>query len=307
MSLLLDEKEPDRELPGLEQQVVGMSAGEEKKFVLTFPDDFANTSLREQVAHVEVTCKEIKRRSLPEWSDELAKTLGEFETVEDLRKHVREDLQAQADMDANRTYGTQVVDELVAGATVKYPQVLLDQELDSVMEDFDRNLAQRQRMKLDDYLKIRGQTKEEFRDENRPRAEERLKRNLVLLEVIDREGLVVEKEEVDGRVMMLETQLGAAADTNVRKAIASESFRSSLALDVLNDKVVNRLVALAKGEDIPLPAAAASATEPETTAAEPEVTAAATEPEVTAPPAEPEAAPPAPEPPPAETPPDTAG
>ncbi len=315
MSLLLDDKEPDRELPGLEQQVAGMSAGEEKKFDLTFPDDFANTSLRGEVAHVEVTCKEIKRRSLPEWSDELAKTLGEFETVEDLRKHVREDLQAQADMEANRTYGTQVVDELVAGATVKYPQVLLDQELDDVLADFDRNLSQRQRMKLDDYLKIRGQTKEEFRDENRPRAEERLKRNLVLLEVIDREGLVVEKEEVDGRVMRLETQLGAAADSNVRKAIASESFRSSLALDVLNDKVVNRLVALAKGEDIPLPAAAAEATaaaasaaEPETTvpAAEPEMTTAASEPEVTAPATEPEAAPPAAELPPAETPPDTA-
>jgi trigger factor len=253
MSLSLDEKEPDRELPGLEQQVVGMSAGEEKKFDLTFAEDFANSSLRGQVAHVEVTCKEIKRRNLPEWSDELAKTLGEFETVADLQKRVREDLQSQAEMDANRTYSVKVVDELVAAATVKYPPVLLEHQLDDMMEDLDQNLQQREHMKLEDYIKIKGQTMEEFRNENRAHAEASLKRTLVLTEVIEREEVSVEKDEVDGRAMLLETQLGANLDPKLRKAIASDRIRSSLALDLLTDKVYSRLVALAKGEDIPLP------------------------------------------------------
>lgn len=255
MSLLLDDKQPDRELPGLEQQVVGISAGEEKKFDLTFPDDFANTSLRGQVAHVEVKCKEIKRRNLPEWSDELAKAVGDFETLEDLRQRVREDLQSQAEADANRTYATKVVDELVTASTVKYPPVMLEHQLDDLMEDLDQNLQQRQRMKLEDYIKIKGQTMEEFRNENRGRAEASLKRTLVLTEVIEREGLSVEKDEVDGRATLLEAQLGANVDPKMRKALASDRIRSSLALDLLTDKVYSRLVALAKGEDIPLPAA----------------------------------------------------
>jgi trigger factor len=262
MSLPLDEKEPDRELPGLEHQVVGMSAGEAKKFDLSFPEDFANTSLRGQVAHVEVTCKEIKRRNLPEWSDELAKAVGEFETVADLQKRVREDLQSQAEMDADRAYSAKVVDELVAAATVKYPPVLLEHQLDDMMEDLDQNLQQRQRMKLEDYIKIKGQTMEEFRAENRARAEASLKRTLVLSEVIEREDLSVEKDEVDGRAMLLESQLGANLDPKLRKAIASDRIRSSLALDLLTDKVYRRLVALAKGEDIPLPHAEAEAPAP---------------------------------------------
>jgi trigger factor len=277
MSLLLDEKEPDRELPGLEQQVVGMSAGEEKKFDLTFPEDFANTSLRGQVAHVEVKCKEIKRRNLPEWSDELAKAVGDFETVEELRRHVREDLQSQAEADANRTYATNVVDELVAASTVKYPPVLLEHQLDDLMEDLDQNLQQRQRMKLEDYIKIKGQTMEEFRNENRERAEASLKRTLVLTEVIEREGLSVEKDEVDGRATLLEAQLGANVDPKLRQAIASDRIRSSLALDLLTDKVYSRLVALAKGEDIPLSAAEQEPAAPEPVAA-PEATAAPAEP-----------------------------
>jgi trigger factor len=257
MALTLDEKSPDRELPGLELQVAGMSAGEEKKFDLTFADDFANSSLRGQVAHVEVTCKEIKHRNVPEWSDELAKAIGEFETVADLQKRVREDLQSQAEMDANRAYSAKVVDELVAAATVKYPPVLLEHQLDDMMTDLDQNLQQRERMKLEDYIKIKGQTMEEFRNENRERAEASLKRTLVLTEVIERESVSVEKDEVDSRAMLLEAQLGASLDPKLRQVIASDRIRSSLALDLLTDKVYARLVALAKGEDIPLPTLAA--------------------------------------------------
>jgi trigger factor len=248
---------------------VGLSAGEEKKFDLTFPEDFANTSLRGQVAHVEVKCKEIKRRNLPEWSDELAKAVGDFESLDDLQKRVREDLQSQAEAEANRTYANTVVEELVAASTVKYPAVLLEHQLDDLMQDLDDNLQQRQRMKLEDYIKIKGQTMEEFRNENRERAEASLKRTLVLTEVIEREGLTVETDEVNGRAELLEAQLGATTDAKLRQALASDRFRSSLALDVLTDKVYTRLVALAKGEDIPLPPAAEETPAAATMSAEP--------------------------------------
>lgn len=269
MALPLDEKDPDRELPGLEQQIVGMRAGEEKKFDLTFAEDYANTSLRGQVVHVEAACKEVKHRNLPEWSDELAKAIGEYETVADLQKRVREDLQRQAEMESDRAYADQVVNDLVAQAVVKYPPVLLENQLDDMMEDLDQNLQQREHMKMEDYLKVSGKTLEELRTESRPRAETLLKRSLVLSRVIEAEALDVGKDEVDGRVSLLEAQFGGNLDKNLQKAINSDRIRTSMALDLLTDKVYSRLVALAKGEDIPLPSAAAPEGQVELAASEP--------------------------------------
>ncbi len=260
LALTLAENGADAELPGLERQLVGVRAGDEKKFDLTFPEDYTNSSLRGQVAHVEVKVTEVKHRTLPEWNDELAKAVGDFETVAELQQRVRADLQAQAERETNQRYADQVMDQLVAQAAIKYPPVLLDNQLDAMMEDLEQNLQQREHLKLEDYLKIKGQTLEEFRNENRPRAEASLKRSLVLSKVIDAEDLSVEADEVESRMSVLEAQLGGREmDKALRQAIASDRLRSSMALDLLTDKVYERLVALAKGEAVPLPAAAVEA------------------------------------------------
>jgi trigger factor len=253
MSLLLDEKDPDRELPGLEQQLVGLTAGQDKKFDLTFAQDFVNSSLRGQMAHVEVKCKEVKHRDLPEWNDELAKTVGEFESLAALKERVHQDLQAQAKLEAERAYGDQVMDEMVTQAVVKYPPVLLENQLDALMEDLDQSLQQREHLKLADYLKVKGKTMEEMRAENRERAEISLKRSLVLSRFIELEDLAVDKDEVDSRTSALEAQFGTQLDEKTRQVINSDRMRSSMALDLLTSKAYARLVALARGEEVPLP------------------------------------------------------
>ena len=82
---------------GFAEQVIGIRAGETRKFDLPFPQDYPNSSLQGQLGHFEVTCKEVKSRTLPEWSDELAKELGEYESLEDLRAKVRQELQDHAE------------------------------------------------------------------------------------------------------------------------------------------------------------------------------------------------------------------
>lgn len=251
VSLVLDEK-ADWPMPGFAAQVVGMSAGEERKFDLAFADDFANESLRGQVAHFEVAVKEVKARALPEWNDELARSLGDYESLEALRAGVRENLERQASRQVERAYADQVIDQLVGQATVTYPPMLLEHELDAVLNDLDRRLRE-QRLTLDDYLKIQNKTREQLRAESRPVAESRLKRSLVLGRVVSLEGLTVDAEEVDERVEALSTPWGERAG-EMRKALSTDDSRRMLAGDLLTDKAVERLVAIGKGEAVPPPA-----------------------------------------------------
>ena len=271
VALLLDEA-ADWPMPGFAPEVVGLSAGEEKKFDLTFPEAYPNESLKGQVAHFEVTVKEVKQRALPEWSDELAKSFGDYESLDDLRAKVRADLLAQAEHSSGHEYSDKVVNELAEQAQVKYPPVVLEQELDEYLEDLDRRLRE-QRLTLDDYLKIQGKSKEEFREEVRPQAEKRLKRTLVLGKVVDLEGLTVEGDEIEQAIDRLSTPWGEQAG-EMRKVLSNDRARRMVSLDVLSEKAVARLVAIAKGEEVPpLPEKPAAGAEAETAApadAEPE-------------------------------------
>jgi len=246
--------EEDAQWPvhGFSAQVVGIRAGESRKFDLPFPEDYPNSSLRGQLGHFEVTCKEVKSRTLPEWSDDLAKEIGEYESLEDLRAKVREELQTRAEEDAYDAYEQQVVAQLVEQSTVQYPPVILERELDGMLEDFDSRLRQR-RLTLDDYLKIEGKTKEQWREENQPRAQERLKRALVLGKVVDMEKLTVSAEEVEEEINRLSGPWGGERSAEMRRLLSTDQARGSLALDVLTDKALERLAALARGEDVPLP------------------------------------------------------
>lgn len=250
VALQLDEQ-GDWPMPGFAPQIVGLSANETKKFDLTFADDYANESLRGQTAHLEVTCKEVKSRSLPEWNDDLAKEVGDFQSLDELRARVRDDLQKQAERASEREYSDQVLNQLVEQTRVQYPATLLEQELDDMLEDLDRRLRE-QRLTLEDYLKIEGKTKEQLRHENRTRAEQRLKRALVLGRIVEMEKLEVQPEEVKDEIER-QSQLWGEQAGRVIDFLKSDNGRQSLIVDMLTNKAIQRLMAIARGDDVPPP------------------------------------------------------
>jgi trigger factor len=250
----------DWPMPGFAPQVVGMSAGETRKFDLNFAADYANESLRGQTAHFEVTCKEVKSRSLPEWNDDLAKEVGDFQTLDELRDRVRQDLEKQANRSADREYADKVLEQLVAQSTIKYPPVLLAQEVDDLLADLDNRLRE-QRLTLDDYLKIEKKTREQLRQEYEPRAAARLKRALVLGRVVEHEQLDVQPHEVVGEIDRMSVAMGDQAG-RVRDYLNSDRARQSLTIDLLTNKAVERLVAIAKGEALPAPPAPGAVSSP---------------------------------------------
>jgi trigger factor len=198
------------------------------------------------VAHFEIKAKEVKSRSLPEWNDELAKSLGDYENLDALRASVRQQLEQASRAGVERDYRQKVVDQLVDQSSVKFPPTLLESELDDYIKDYDRRLRE-QKLTLEDYLKIEKKTKEQFREEVKPQAEARLKRSLVVGKIVDREHIAVEPREVDERINNLSTPWGDRA-ADMRKLLSSDESREMLELDLLTDKAVDRLADIARGE-----------------------------------------------------------
>ncbi|MGD2253221.1 MAG: trigger factor [Anaerolineales bacterium] len=245
VSVLVSE-DTDWPFAGIAEHLVGLEAGQEKQISHTFPDDYANESLRSQEADFQLTCLEVKSRLVPEWTDDLARNVGDFEDLLDLRIKVRQRLQEEAEKKAEAEYAERVVGAHVEQAKVSHPPLLLEHELDEMLQDMNRRL-QAQNLSLEDYLKIEKRTFQDLRSELEPRAKERVERALVLTELVRTEELEVSDEELQAEIDRLIAPFGDEAE-KVRQAFDSPAGRRRVTMDLLAEKAVKWLVALARGE-----------------------------------------------------------
>lgn len=243
VSLLLG-PENDWPIPDIAQHLEGIAAGEERTVSHTFADDYANESLRGQEASFHFRCQEVKSRLVPEWSDDLAQSMGDYESLLDLRIKVRESLTESAGREAEADYAEKAIQALLESASLNYPPVLLESEQQELVEDLERRLRS-QNLDLQTYLKAENQTPEELLEELKPRAKNRLERALVLGKLVDEEQIEVEDQEVEQRIQSMSRTLG---DANLQQALQSDTARRRIRNDLLVDKAVERLVGLAKGE-----------------------------------------------------------
>jgi trigger factor len=234
-------------VPGFAEAVVGMKAGEERTFTLSLPEDFPREELRGQEAEFMVTMKEVYDTILPALDDDLARTVGNFDSLKELRAHVKEQLQQAAQQAADEEYAKQVLEDFLERAQVEYPPVMLEEELKEVVREFERTVKRQARLSLEDYLRFQDKSMEELEEELRPAAADRLKRALVLGEVVRLEELEVGEDEVEARIEAASAPWGVRAD-EVRGSLSSDEGRQAMLNRLLADKSVQRLVAIAKGE-----------------------------------------------------------
>ncbi len=244
--------------PGFAQYLTGIEAGETREVDYTFPADYGNEALREVAAHFTVEALEVKSREVPEWSDDLAQSIGDFETMADVRETVRSEMQERADKEMEDAYRQGLVDQLVAGAEVDYPLVLLEQEVSLLLEQMDKRLR-RERLTLADYYRIEKTSEEEVRKGLKPRAEQRLVRSLALGELAHLEQLSVPESDLDAAVASL-SYVYRNQSPNMRELLLhSPELRRSVAVDALAGLALQRLSAIAKGENPPIGSPAADA------------------------------------------------
>jgi trigger factor len=246
---VLVEEETDFPVEGVYEHLKGLSAGEERSFEHTFPEDYQAEDLRGRSARFDLKCQEVKSRLVPEWSDDLAQSIGDFESLLDLRVKLRESLQNQAERDAEGAYTEEVMEKLVEQASVSYPPAVLEEELERMLRDLSVRLRG-QNLTLEDYLKVESKSLDELREEIEPDARERIARGLILGEIVDREDLDVGDEEIDEEIDRIMQPIGDEGAPELRKAFKSEAGRRRVALDLLTEKAIARLLAIARGEEI---------------------------------------------------------
>ena len=182
-------------IPGFEEELIGVSAGDEKSFDITFPDDYHAEELAGQVATFTVTVKEIKEKVVPELDDAFAADVSEFETIDALRDDVRARLQAAAEAGVEREFRAAAVEKAVEHATIAVPPTMVDREAHRLFHQLEERVGE-QGLTMDVYLGVLEKTPEDIEEEMRPQAEFIIKRQLVLEAIAEAEKLEVTDDDI---------------------------------------------------------------------------------------------------------------
>ncbi len=247
-----DEDSNEWPFPGFSRHLLGSTNGMDIQFQYTYPTNSEFTTLREVETDVKVSIEEVKKRILPELTDEFAQSVGEqYENLAALTDDIRKSLEAQAKEDYDNEYNEKILKQLQKDTVIKYPPQMLDHETEHFMEQLENRLAQ-QKMDMSTYLKMRKMDAKALQDELRPQAEERLKRTLVLLEISKAENIKVENSELETESMRTLDELGRMIPPDkAKKTLTNEFVRGmigNIGADLLVKHTWDYLQAVARGE-----------------------------------------------------------
>jgi trigger factor len=225
--------------PGFDQELLGLEVGAAKSFTVHYPADYTITELANTDVAYTVTVKAIKRRVVPELDDELAKDLGEFETLDALRARVRNDLEHEARHRVERDVRAGLMKQLATRVPFEVPGSLIDRELDRRIEEFARRL-------MDQNIDPRqaGIDWNAFRDSQREVAREAVAGAIVLDEVARREQLEVGSDEIEREITRYAERTGRTPAA-VRAALEKEGGLSRISGGLRREKSIDFLLARA--------------------------------------------------------------
>ena len=229
-------------IPGFEEGLIGKKAGDELSLDLKFPKDYHAKDLAGAKVVFEVKIHEVRENVLPEINEEFLSKLGEFKTKEDFEKQIKEDLKTQKQAEADDKFKDELVKKLAEVSKVPVPEILLEDQKQSIEMDMQQNLMY-SGLSLDDYLKRMGKTREEWLENDvKAVAESRVKSGLALAELSKVEKIQSTVDELDARIAQLKEQYGNSKE--VVKQLSSDDVRRNLANQILTEKTIDLLVKL---------------------------------------------------------------
>ena len=236
-------------VPGFEDQVAGMSISEEKDIDITFPEDYhADLAGKTVVFHVKVNA--IKVKELPALDDEFAKDVSEFDTLDELKKDVREKMLAEREEAAKRAFEDAAMSKVAAGIQADIPDAMIEEQAKRFVDNFRMQL-QSQGVPYEEYMKMTGMEEEKLLADARVPAEGQVRMDLAIAAIVKAEGLEASDEDVEAEYNKMAAQYGMDVE-NVKK--------------YLDDAVIKEQIVRAKA--VELVAAAAVPVKPEEVKAE---------------------------------------
>ena len=222
-------------VPGFEEQVVGMTAGEEKDINITFPENYTpELAGKPVVFHVKLN--KVTVTTVPALDDEFAKDVSEFDTLDELKADIRAKALESAEKQAKSAFENAAVEKAAENTTVEMPAALIEAELDNQMERFAYQL-QMSGYSMEAYAKMMGGDVSTMRNAFRPAAEKQAKINVTLAKIVEVEGITVSDEEMAAEYEALAKQYELETQ-KVKEMVPAEEVKSSLE----NRKVVKTIV-----------------------------------------------------------------
>lgn len=252
-----EETEPHPMLPGLSKELVGTSPGDIKELSLHLPAEYGNPEHAGKTMFVRVLVKEIKRKVLPALDDELAQSVSELQTLDELRELLRGNLEIERRSEADEKLIQDALTEVTSRTFVEIPPLLVEEELDRTLDDM-RRMLERQGLSLDAYLEATEKTEVDVRADMRETAIDTVKRSLVLGAVAEKEKIEITNEEIDAG---LEELFRSANLSNAerRRLRNSTNARANIRSRIRRQRAIHKLVEAITGEEVSADAAEAMA------------------------------------------------
>jgi trigger factor len=227
--------------------LLGLSAGDEKTFTITYPEDFDDARYAGKDITFEVKLSSVKEKELDPLDDEFAKSVSDFETLEALKADIRENIRQQRDRQQKVELGNQVLEKIIAASTIEWPLAFEEELIEQEIESFESR-AKGYGLTLDRYLQMENKTKEAFQEDIRARLINNLKRTLALGKIAERENIKVSESEILKRAKLI-SDVSGYGDQIWRNILGSPAQQSLIANDLMGEKVIQWLGAKARGEN----------------------------------------------------------
>lgn len=233
-------------VPGFEEQLIGMKAGEEKDIDITFPEDYApELAGKPVVFHVKVN--EVKVKEVPAVDDEFAKDVSEFDTLKELKADIKKKMTAERTEAAQRAFEDVLMAKVAEGVEAEIPHEMVELQAERMMEQFKQQLAA-QGIPFDQYLKMTGTTEADFRKQADGPAAEQVKMDLAVEAIIKAEGLEATDEDVENELKNVAEKYGMDLET-VKKYLRPEDVKEQVIREKAVKIVADSAVAVAPAEE----------------------------------------------------------
>jgi len=231
-------------IPGFEDQLIGLKKGDDTDVDVTFPEDYFVKELAGKEAVFKVTVQGVRRKELPELTDEYVANNSEYKTIEEIKAAYRKRMEEAAERNSRVAYENELVNAAVANAKLEIPETMIEQRIDNLVEEIRLNLQSR-KLKLDDYLKYTGMDMAKLREAQRARAAEGVRTDLVLDAIAKAENIQVSMEDVDAEIAQIANEHGARVE-EVRNIISANRNMGLLLANILRRKSAHVIIDSAK-------------------------------------------------------------
>ncbi len=216
-------------IPGFEEQLVGVSTGEEKDVNVTFPEEYHAEDLKGKAAVFHCKVNRIQAKELPELDDDFAQDVSEFDTLEEYKEDLKKQIAERKEKNAETVRINIALDYLVKNTVIDLPDILIEEQAETIFNNYANNFAS-QGMSMDQYLSIMGQTADEAKNMMKPQAEQQLKVQFILEKVAELENIEASEEQVDEKLSEMAKAYGMELER--LKEIFSEDYLEQFKIEM---------------------------------------------------------------------------